>query len=367
MQSTILILITELDPGGAERLVLDLARSLDRTQFLPLVCALDGRGALAEQIQQQGIDVLDLGATSCFQLGVVWALRRILKERDVKLVHAHLFHAGVIGRLAAQPLKIPVVYTCHIVDRRPVWWHFLLDRLTARWCHVITCVSDAARKFHQQKSGLSPLLYQLIYNGIDLERFSVSRQEARAALGICSADESCVIGAMGRFDRQKGFDIYLKALAIVTQENPQVKFYLAGYGNAEAELRALARALAVPVIFAGYQSDPQNFWPALDIAVIPSRWEGFGLVVVEAMQSGCAVIASNVDSIPEIIQNGVSGALVPPENPQALAHAIQRLIDNPQRCHALAESGKDRAKCFSLQKMVREYEQLYLQVLGDIT
>jgi len=355
----VLLLITELRPAGAERVVLETAARLDRQRFTPLVAALDGRGEYAEKIRDLGVSVFDLGAYRRTDLPVIWRLRKTLRENNIRLVHAHLIHASVVGCLAARPLGIPVVTTAHIVDRRPVWWHFLLDRLTARWRRKTLCVSEAVRRFHQQKTGLPDSHYQVVRNGIDVARFQSHPPKiaARERLGL--PQDVFLAGAIGRFDRQKGFDVFLRALA----QSPLAHIHaaVAGYGPEENRLKTLATELGLNkrVHWPGFVAVPEVFYGALDVCVVPSRWEGFGLVAAEALAAGVPVVASDVDSLPEIVRDEIEGRLVPPDDPVALAEAIRWVADDSERRGRLSANAAARGREFPVERMVSETEAVY--------
>lgn len=365
-----MLLTTELRPGGAERVVHDLACGLDRSVVEPVVAALDGRGVYAERIRKSGVEVIDLGATRCRDLAVIWRLRRHLRERSIDLLHTHLIHAAVIGRLAARPLGIPTLSTAHIVDRRPVWWHFALDRWTARWCMETLCVSEAVKQFLMSRTGLPDAHYHVLHNGIDLARFEdlPEKNEARAALGLPGGE--LLIGALGRFERQKGLDIFLHALSILDKRGdlPSWRAAVAGYGPEEEALRSLASSLELGerLHWAGYR-EAEAFFPALDVVAFPSRWEGFGLVLVEAFAAGCAVVASGVDSIPEIATHEKDALLVAPDDPDALAHALAGVLLDPVKRNALAAAAHRRSGDFALQRMLSAHAEVYRAALATFS
>lgn len=380
IMKTVLLLITELDVGGAERIVFDLATSLDRSHWLPLVAALEGRGIYAARLREAGVEVIDLGVRSRWDVGVVRRLRHLLGSRRIDLLHTHLFHASIIGRLAARPLRLPVISTCHIVERRFAPWRFWLDRWTGRWCRRIVGVSEAVTRFQQHRTRLPSSLFTTIYNGIDLRRFAErpSREEAWKRLQQGASIPGCdkgkgvrdagpIVGGLGRWDPQKGFDVLLRALATPPLPSLSFRAVLGGYGPEEKRLRALAErlGLASRCHWAGYQEDAKDFLSALDLCVLPSRWEGFGLVAVEAMACGVPVVASAVDSLPEIIRDRREGRLVPPEDPRSLALAIAKMIEHPSLREQCSRHALQRAKAFGLETMVRRYEQLYAEVIEE--
>jgi glycosyltransferase involved in cell wall biosynthesis len=358
--------ITELRPGGAERVVHDLVRAADPRRLRVSVAALDGRGSYAGRIRELGAEVHDLGARSRWRLDAVWRLRALLRKERIDLLHTHLIHAGVVGRLAARPLGIPVVSTSHIVERRPVRWHFLLDRWTARWCRRIVCVSGAVREFQQERTRLPDALYSVVPNGIDLSRFAdpTSRKAARARMHL--PEKALVAGTLGRFDPQKGMDLLVRAAAEPVLAERGAVVVVSGYGPEEEALRRLGRRLRLGpgrLRFAGYQEAAEAYLPALDLFVCPSRWEGFGLVVVEAMACGLPVVASAVDSLPELVRDGVEGRLVPPEDPQALARVTAELLSDPAALRRMGAAARARAGAFGLDRMAAGYARIYDEIL----
>lgn len=410
-RQSVLLLITELDPGGAERVIFDLATGLAR--FDVAVAALDGRGEYAARLRARGVEVIDLGApTTRHILGAVLRLRRLLRTGRFALLNTHLFHAGIVGRLAAAGTGVPVIGTCHIVERRRCGWRFYLDRLTACLARREVCVSAAVRDFQRSHTRLKDSFYPVIENGIDLARFAPVSVEQRAQLRrrLGLPQHGLLTGFLGRFDRQKGVDILLRAL-----EQPALlagapfHLALAGYGPLEQSLRRLALEVAtrcgrtvrdaIPantndgetgrerksdktdaagvtdgagaadeaggacgtIVWAGYQADPAAFLQCLDVCVIPSRWEGFGLVAVEAQACGVPVIAARVDSLPEVMAGG--GLLCEPEDPAGLAALLAALTESAQARARLAAGAVLQAQRYDRRRMVEAYEALYTDTI----
>ncbi len=367
----ILLLTTEMRPGGAERIVHDLAVSLDQEKFRVTVAALDGRGEYADRIRAHGIEVIDLGAYHPWRVDVVLKIRKLLLEKNIHLLNTHLIHANVTGRLAAAllPKKIPVISTVHIVEKRRKGWHFRLDRLTSRWCDLEICVSEAAKKFHQEQTGLPDQFFTVIHNGIDLSRFealpnSANRCSIRAEIGV--PEDAFLIGGFGRFNFQKGFDLFLQAIAWLKNDGVDCRYALAGYGPEEFALKELARELGVSdqLVFAGYFPAAEEFIPALDLCVVPSRWEGMPLVLLETLACGVPVLASEIDSLQEVAVNTPGVFYVPAESPREIAKRIAEIAALPaSETTAFIPSLKARAEFFSLNKMVAGYEAAFLKYL----
>lgn len=357
----ILYIITELDPGGAERVLYDLCANLKDCEVT--VLAFDGSGEYASRLSAIGIPVVDLGLKSSgsFLLGLI-RLRSFLKRNQFDIIHTHLFHANILTRLTSIGLKLNLVSSCHITERRKVPWRHLADRLTSRFNIREVCVSSAVREFQMQATGRGQSYFHVIYNGIDLEVFKpLPAQEKRLERRRLGIDEDrAVVGFLGRFDYQKGADLYLHAVEQLPPRG-RAQFLIAGYGALEGELRQTSPDA---VRFMGYQSSPEAFLQCLDICVVPSRWEGFGLVALEAMACGCAVIAADVDSLPEFIDNRVNGLLFEPHDSGSLAGALCELFNDKSLRETIIKNGVESAQNFSVAKMAEEHLALYCEILS---
>ncbi|MHC4871039.1 MAG: glycosyltransferase family 4 protein [Planctomycetota bacterium] len=356
----ILYLLTEAGSGGAERVVLDLASSLDPKKFSIYAAALDGRGIYAERFRRHGIPFFDLQSYKSV-LQLPFKFRRLTAEIKPDVVHSHLFHANLIAKtgLIGRPERI--LTTCHIAEKRNLPLRYIADRLTAFLAEKEICVSNAVKKHQISKTGLKDKHFKVIYNGIDCSKFNRTFDTNKQKEKFNIPDSCPVVGFLGRFSYQKGADIFVKSLGEkILQEN---NFYsvIAGYGSEESSLYALAESLPKDrkPLFTGQIDKPEEFLPLLDICVIPSRWEGFGLIAVEAMAAGCRVIASDVDSLPEIISNGTNGLLFTPENHIELAECIHRLLNDKQACSSMLEASKATAEKFNIDKMSDNYQNIY--------
>jgi len=363
----LLFFITTLRIGGAERLVRELVMRIDRRRFKPLVAGLDGRGEEAERIRQAGVPVFDLRAYSSWQIAAAARrLRRLLRAERIALVNAHMSHASIVARLAAATCGVPVVSTCHIMEQRFLPWHFWLNRLTSRWCAREICVADCVRRWQQKRTGLPESFFAVVQNGVDLARFASlpPRADLRRRLGM--SENALLVGGLGRFDRQKGFDIFIRALASPTLRGVEFAAALAGYGPEQDALRRLAADCKAKNLQILAPQTAENFLPALDICVIPSRWEGMSLVLLEAMACGLPIVASAIPANQEVVNVDESCAarLVAPGNPEELAQALREMLLSPQLRHELARRSQERAQNFSLEKMVRGYEEIFADVLN---
>lgn len=368
----VLLLTTELHPAGAEQVVFELATRLSRERWSVTVAALrspgGADGAVAEALSAAGVDVRPLRLRGKLDLRGALRLARLLRALRPALVHAHLFHGNLAARLLAPSAGARVISTIHVVERRRLPARPWLERLLAGRDDATVCVSEAVRRHAQTALGARSDRLRVIENGIDLARFAPppepdrARREARAALGLPA--DAPIVGAVGRLDRQKGLDVLLEAFARLAPLHPSAVLALAGGGPEEEALRGLARArrLEARVRFLGHRRDVPAVLAALDVFCMPSRWEGFGLALAEALACGKPVVASAVDSLPEVL--GEAGLLVPPERPLALADALGALLGDPPRRASLARAARVRAERFSVERMIAAYDALYAEVLG---
>jgi glycosyltransferase involved in cell wall biosynthesis len=227
-------------------------------------------------------------------------------------------------------------------------------------------VSESARALYLHRVGGDPARARVIYNGVDPARFAapVDRAKVRRSFGLSEEDRAIV--SLGRLRRQKGHDVALRAMTEIAAAEPRARMLVVGDGPERARLEKLhARlGLAGRAIMTGQREDVPGILAAADCLVAPSRYEGFGLAVAEAMAAGAPVVASRVDSIPEIVEDGVSGLLVRPGDARDLARGVVRVLGDAELARSLGERGRARvAERFTLDRMLRAYEELYENVL----
>ncbi|MFA4944546.1 MAG: glycosyltransferase [Lentisphaeria bacterium] len=328
----ILQLITELNPGGAERVVVNLSRELQAQGHTVRVCCLRPpplSSPIVEELQQAGIPVFSLGLgylqpwRLLFFRHLLQHMRRLHGRGETEefipdLIHAHLFHAGLVATSArhpAEPWKL--VYTVHICERRKRrFWQFLLERRIARRADAVTGVSQAVRRFYAARTGLDPARIHLTPNGIHPpnpcppER----RQALRSKWGV--ADCTRVIGAAARLDWQKGLDLLLAALHPLAAKLPPGERWgvvILGEGPHRRRLERLAASAppAFKVVLPGFRADAPDCLGAFDLFAMPSRYEGFGLTLSEAMAHGIPILANDSDSLPEVLAGYPNGRILP--------------------------------------------------------
>jgi glycosyltransferase involved in cell wall biosynthesis len=281
---------------------------------------------------------------------------RTVRALRPDIVHVNLYSpfAGQYGLIAGLLARCPVVAVEQIVYGSPTRLQLRLRRLLCTRLSAHVAVGERAARGIEELIGLPHGSVEAIHNGVpDIPLRSVERPRPGP-----------IVGAVGRFSRQKGFDVLIRALAAL----PDVTGVLVGDGPQRGALERLAEELGVEdrIVITGWVERPRDFLPAFDVVAAPSRFEGFPLAVIEAMLAGRAVVASSVESIPEAIEDGSTGLLVPPDAPEALAQAIRTLLDDPGLREEIGGGARSRALArFTASTMARRYEALYRRMLGE--
>jgi glycosyltransferase involved in cell wall biosynthesis len=265
------------------------------------------------------------------------------------------------GAVAAGLCGASLVSTRHNDDVfRRRWPSRALHRvLTAAADRLIT-ISDALQRFVVDTEGAAPEKVRRVHYGLDVPAPAAPTRRPAGRPGR-------VIGVVGRLTVQKGHRYLLRALVRVRQKCDDVRLVMVGDGPLAETLVGEARHLGVADIveFMGHRNDAAALMSVFDVVVVPSLWEGFGLVLLEAMAAGRPIIASRVSAIPEIVVDGETGILVPPADPESLSHAIVRLLDDADLADRMGRQGRARlVRVFSVDAMVAGTEAVYDEVIA---
>ncbi|MEZ4735136.1 MAG: glycosyltransferase [Caldilineaceae bacterium] len=367
MKISVLHLITELSIGGAQMVLLRLLANLDREHFtVTVACLYNGDGAVAQQIRDLGIPVVDLGMKRKWRLDAFFRLWRLLRRVRPQVLHTWMFHANLPGRLIGRLAGIPVIIGSEHTMGQESRRRLLLNRLTAGLVDKVICVSPQVADFARRHIGLPESKLATIANGVEVERFALSLTQAEARQRFQLPVEGVVVGAVGRPRPVKGYRYLIDAFQLCRPT--QFPLYLVFVGNGPerpALIEQVQRAgLTERVFFLDDQQEIPAVMAALDLLVLPSLWEGMPMVALEAMAAGLPVIATAVGGTPDVVIHNETGLLVPPADPSALAAAIQTLVQAAECRHTLGEAGRRRAcTLFSIQQNVAQTEILYKELL----
>ncbi len=348
----ILHVIPSLDTGGAERLLLDICKTIDSSIF-ELVVVCFKRGGLWEKEISAHAKLIVIKRSSRFNFFSILKLRNTIIKEKPDIVHTHL-GGDIYGRWFAGRLHIPVVSTEHNINQDESSLVTLAKRLTIKYAQKIIAVSGAVGHDIVNRYKISSKKIIVIHNGIDISRFVYAAPQFKTPIKI---------GSIGRLVEQKDFKTLIEACSLLKTKDFSLQ--IAGQGNLKGELEAQIKNLKLEdsIKLIGQEENVADFLQSLDIFVLPSRWEGLGIAILEAGAAGPAVIASNVDGIKEIILDKDNGLLFSAGDVHALAANIQNLIDNPSYAQELSLAmQRTVVDKFTIQTMVSRYEDVYKQI-----
>jgi glycosyltransferase involved in cell wall biosynthesis len=364
----VLHLITRLPIGGAERMLLGVLRNLDATRFDSIVCCIQDRGELADEVESLGIPVRALGLMQRggFDQRVIPALRHLIREQKVELLHSHLYHANLYGRLAAWRAGIPIIASVHNTYTRRKWHRHMINGLLARFTFRITAGSADVERDIVRYDRVAPEKVARLANCIDLDRVmtSLSPTAAKQRLGFEPVD--LVIATVGRMEEQKGHAFLLDAFASLLQtpelEGMPLRLVVVGDGRLKSamEQRAADLGIATACRFPGSIKDLADVYRAIDVFVMPSLWEGLSLAMLEAMAAGLPMVATDVGGVRDVLGDNMRGMLVPAADVGALAQAVRGLLLDKEKRGAMADSGSRHVReNFSVSALSRQLAELY--------
>jgi len=367
----IVSLITDLEPAGAERVLTDLVCSLiarGHTCDVLSLMAPPHDDSLVDALQTAGARVAFLNATKLDFFVLPFLVRYALQRLEPEIVHSHMMHANLLARFALAGSGIPLVNTIHIADRRRTQgFYFMLDRMSVRHAGALTAVSKAAARFHSAVCRIPWKRFRVVYNGCDIVE-PATPEECRDFRKWCMMEDCAkVIGSVGRLDRQKGYDLLFDRMGSLADRVPAGEKWgviIIGDGPERDDLERRMRSMNYPnLVFAlpGYRSDARSLMGAFDAMVVPSRYEGYGLTLTEAMTLGLPVVTSTADSLPELCGQYTVGF--------AQCIDFDQDPDGIRLAKALFEAvNAGRSEPFvlcSVASMVDQYEQIYNELTGN--
>ena len=383
-RTKIVRIIARLNIGGPSLHVVNLNRELSSDRFESLLVTgrpNPGEGSLLDYAQENEVHPVAIpqmvGEASLGPRDIVALLKlyRLLRVERPQIVHTHTAKAGFLGRLAARLAGVPVIvhtYHGHVLHGYygpfKSWLLRQMERRLARITDRLVAVSRlvkedliAYRIAPAEKISVIPL-------GFDLEPFFDCRSlkgEFRNELGLGAGDK--LVGILGRIFPIKNHRLFLESAAQVAEQESSVRFVIVGDGILRREMERYAQNLGIrqQVIFTGWRRDLPRIYADLDLLVVSSNNEGTPVSAIEAMASGCPVVATRVGGLADVIQDAETGYLVPAKQPQRLTGAMLELIRDPQRAEQMGRlaqlSVKER---FSLDRLLRDTENLYEELLN---
>ena len=364
--------------GGSEQVVHDVIRGLDPNRFRPVLICLHELGELGESLASDGVKTYQDVAGHSLDPRNVLRLARILKSEKADFLYVtDGFHNMVAGRLAAflartqesvlifhsydtilrkggKPLRLAILKLSDVL------FHPRFTRIIA--------LSESHKQYLHTVKGIPKEKIQIVYNGIDCDRYAPSEdaREMRRKYGLPLDGQ--VVGMIAGLRRWKGHDMFLKSAAVVLKQSPSTVFVLAGDGPEQERLESLADELGVAanVRFLGRVENVPELLAALDVSVLSSVHEAFPLSLLESMSASLPMVATDVGSVCEIVEDGVNGYLVPSGDHEKFAAAILRLVQDPELARRLGASGRKKLENqFTLGRMVGRCEALFTEWSRD--
>jgi L-malate glycosyltransferase len=377
---TTLIMMPVMLLGGTEFQVLSLVQALVRAGYtIKVCCYYEYDEAVASIFRKSGAQVILMGLKRKDGLwNLSKKLRQLLKQISPDIVHVQYLAPAFVPIVTAWFVSMPVIFaTVHIAGTVAYGWKakFLL-RMASRFCTTLFCVSKGVEEFWFGNSEVfNPeninrnRKHFTIYNTIDIPKIdqivnSLGREELKRSLGTTGKQ---VLGIVGRLCKQKGQTILLDALTEVVNKFQATMLFIVGDGPDKAELQEKANRLGLDKYIRWFGAFPQEevfrLYAAMDVLVMPSLYEGFGLTAAEAMVAGLPVVGTRVDGLSEIIEDRVTGYLLPVGDSHELAKALIQVLSNPERRETMGQKGKDRVQeLFSLQRfnssIIAAYDEL---------
>ena len=376
MSKNILLIDSSLKIYGGQRSLMSIIRGMDQERFRPFL-ACPANSEIIPEICA-GVEILPLQAASksvkqdqnaiidtFSSLSDSIRLAKFIRSNRIDLAHAQTYKAALICILPCKLTRTPLIWH----DRMPKL-HGIFDKILIRSVSRIVAISEAVAR--ERLSGTKLDKLKIIYNGIETSKFDFQADRVGYRQKFDLGDDDFVIGVVGRISEEKGQEYLIEASPRIVENCARTKVLIVGDcfrpedKRYEAHIRRLVKRLNLEdhVIFTGHIDNVLEIMSTFDIAVTSSINEPFGRVVVEAMGLRVPVVATNSGGIPEIIEDGISGILVTPKDPDGLAEAILSLIPDAEKRKLIGETGNRRFRShFTMERTIREVQQLYHEVM----
>jgi L-malate glycosyltransferase len=359
-------LIDSLGVGGTESQLLMLLRELDRRRVSPYLVLLSGTREESQSMEPTDCPVVRLSIANFHQPSLavkLWRFVRFLRRKKVDVLQLHFRDSTYFGMIAGKLAGVPRIV---LTRRNTGHWLRPLDRFLLRLCqrfsHATLANCEACRKAVIVQERARPDRVHVLFNGIDFARFAdISPYEPK----LNGAPRR--VGVVANLRPVKGIDVFVRSAAMVAETFPNVSFQIAGKGD-PAPYRKLAGECGVSdrIEFLGPIEEVPGFLARLDVAVLPSRTEGFSNAILEYMAASRPIVATDVGGNRELIENEKQGLLVASENPLALADAQLRLLNNPELCESFSRAVREKTVAhYSAAAIARQYEDFYRQLMTN--
>jgi glycosyltransferase involved in cell wall biosynthesis len=358
--------------AGTQRFLLETLKRLDRERYEPIVFSTVKAGALLEEIEGLGVHVLEFRTGRTLGSLQTWrglsAAARFLRRERVDILSCLLGITTLFGPWVGRLAGVPVVVNN---QRNLGYWlrggyrERVYGYNNRRVVDAVLVNSEAAAEELRRRFRTPAGKIRNIGAGVDTELIG-SAPEARALVGELGLDGGPLVGCVGKFTEVKGHEHFLRAAAVVRRERPDARFLLVGDGPLRSGLEVLAKALGLDGVtaFAGARGDVPGILRSLDVFVLPSVSEGLPNVVLEAMAAGKPIVAADVGGVPEVVEHGLNGLLVPPADPNAMGRAVLELLNDPVSAAMMGRAAGNVAReRYDVGVVVHRLERVFDELL----
>jgi L-malate glycosyltransferase len=353
----ILLFIQSLELGGSETQCVEMARLLSRNSYEVTVGCMRRTGPLRRKVAEAGLQLVEFSVGSLLQpraLIQMLRLARFIRANKYDVVHANDLYSNLFAVPAARLAGVPVIVSSQRDLSDGEWYKPRKRRILRNvqgMSNTVLVNSEAIRSQLVAEGEIDIEKIRVVYNGIDVERYHVSgRHSQQRVPGIPFSHSDRLIVTVANMHRDvKGHAELIAAAQTVCREQPNVRFLLVGDGEMRSTFEAQARSMGLEksMLFLGHRIDVADILSCCDVGVLASRAEGLPNAVMEYMAAGLAVVATPVGGVPEIIENEISGLLVPVKSPDALSREILRLLNDEPLRQRLGQAARESviSKC----------------------
>jgi glycosyltransferase involved in cell wall biosynthesis len=360
--------------GGPEKQIVEHLKRLDSSKYFGILLSFleDGQeNEILIRARDAGIEGQGIPSSGPLDLTAWYRLKAVIQIRAINLLCVHGYKSTVMGLWIHKKLGVPTLAFSrgYTAENKKVAFYQYLDRLALRHVNGVVCVSDGQRR-------------RLVQLGVHAERMWVVHNAIQTPDAIADAadirsrvikqfglrDDSILCVTAGRLSPEKGHKDLIRAISLMGKRAAKCCFLICGDGPCRAPLEEQVHALNLDdqIRFAGFRRDIQDIFQAMDMLILPSHSEGLPNVVLEAFSYGKAVVATSVGGVPELVEDGKNGILVPSENPKALADAIVQFMEDPVRRESLGEAARSATRLrFNFDDQTQKLEAIYTDILAS--
>lgn len=359
--------------GGVDRYIRMLLKYLNKEKFENiLVCSQDFRKRDYNGLVDYFEKIEMTRAIGGNDLKAIKAVRNLIKKYNPDIVYAHSSKAGAIARIADIGIKNYCIYNPHgwafnmKCSEKKKAIYIAIEKVAALFCDKIVCISDAEKQSALEKKICREEKLQVIFNGVDIEEYENRTHVLIARQDLNISEDAFIVGMVGRICPQKAPDVFVRMAKCVKDKVPNAYFIIVGNGSQEVEIRKYAESngFSENLYITGWVDNPLSYVELFDVACLLSRWEGFGLVLPEYMMAGKPIVATRVDAIPNIINDGKNGLLVEVDDAIGASEAVLRIYQEKElKKRMVAQGVEDVHIKFNARRVSEEHGKMFENIV----